>query len=72
MLALDGVGLGMRLTGMAKAVELVFGCSYRRALENKGDKKLVTTAPVTQTATTARMDITAPVTQAAVAGGMST
>ena len=37
---------------------------------NKGEKKLAMTAPVTQTATPVRMGMTAPVTQAAVAGGV--
>ena len=38
--------------------------------KNKGAKTFAMTAPVTQTATPARLDMTAPVTQAAVAGGI--
>ena len=38
--------------------------------KNKGAKTFAMTAPVTQTATPARLDMTAPVTQAAVGGGM--
>ena len=38
--------------------------------KNKGEKKFVMTAPVTQTAAPLKMEMTAPVTQAAVPGGM--
>ena len=38
--------------------------------KNKGERKFVMTAPVTQTAAPVKMEMTAPVTQAAVPGGM--